>query len=571
VPGGVGEFQSLVEDMSVMYWMGNQSMLSPAGSGVSYTAAWVDFNEDGWPDLLVANDFGVSPLYKNNGDGTFTLWTEQAGLAKLGSAMGFAVADFNRDGHLDVFQSNFNEDFLWMNNGDGTFTDRAPEWGVADMAVGWGVAAPDINNDGYPDLAISAGYMSMMMKASERSVLYLNDAGSRFWDVSAPSGFSTAALGISLALADIDGDGRLDMFRGNVNTSNQVYLNRESGGGFVHLDLHGLVSNAYGVGAEVTALIGGKPFKAVVQPGGEYASSNEPGLWIGLGAAKSAQRVTVYWPSGIVQSLGDVAAGSSVVVSEQVGGTVSAGPDGTATTSTEVMLHGSVMGATLTAATFAWKFHGPTLEDAATGPDAMFHPPAPGVYAVELVVYDRFGMVYGSDVCIMRVTDTSEPVVSVTAPAKITTTAKVVFDAANTTDNDPAFASGAKFEWSFKNGGTEVTATGAKPTVTLPKPGTWNVTLKVTDPSGNTVLRTFDAKVTGTAPPPLTQDIVLIAIAAVTAMILGVAMVSRRVWKPEEHATLDDIAALEPEDIVGIAPVGDEPIYADITDATEEE
>jgi hypothetical protein len=551
-PGGEGVFQSLVEDMDMMYWMGNLSGLSPAGSGISYTAIWVDVDEDGWPDLMVANDFGVSPLYRNNGDGTFTLWTQQAGLQKLGSAMGFAVADFNRDGHLDIFQSNFNEDFLWMSNGDGTFTDRAAEWGVADMAVGWGVGAPDINNDGYPDIAISAGYMSMMMKASERSVLYMNDEGRRFWDVSAPSGFSTSAQGISIVLADINADGKMDLFRGNVNASNEVYLNRESAGGFVHLDLHGLASNSFGVGAEVTALIGGKAYKTVVQPGGEYASSNEPGVWIGLGSAHSAQRVTIYWPSGLVQSVGDLPSGTSMVVREQTGSVVDAGPDGSTNTSSDVMLYGTLKGVALPSAQYEWTFHSPIGDATKTGANAMFSPTVPGLYSVELVVYDRFGEVYGSDLCIMRVADTSAPVINVISPATITATGRPTFNASGTVDNDPAFALAGKFEWKFKLGSTEVSATGAKPTVQLPKPGVWNVTITVTDPSGNTLAQSFDARVTGAGPAMVTQDMVLLAIMISTVSIIAVAVLSSRVWRGggAVNAEVATMAGLQASDIL---------------------
>jgi len=357
--GTVGDYQLLIEDPASTYWYGQTSRLSPEGSGISYTAAWIDFNEDGWPDLLVANDFGVSPLYRNNGDGSFTLWTEQSGLWKIGSAMGYAIADFNRDGHLDFFQTNFEEDYLWMANGDGTYTDRAREWGVWDMSVGWGASAVDVNLDGFPDIAMSVGYMSMGAKVSEEDVLFLNDGGKRFIDVSAPSGFNNTSPGISTSIADIDRDGRPDIFVGHTDNMNSVYLNRDAGAG-VRIELRGLTSNSYGLGATITAQVAGKPFRAVMGAGGEYASSSEPALWIGLGSARAAQRVTVEWPSGVVQGLGDLASGTTIVAREKAESSVDAGPDGTADTSHPVQFKGAVVGDVLGSATYIWRFQSPS-------------------------------------------------------------------------------------------------------------------------------------------------------------------------------------------------------------------
>ncbi len=573
-PGGETDWQSLVMDPVQRYWYASSTGRDLSGSGVSYTAAFFDADEDGWPDLLVGNDFGISPLYHNNGDGTFTQRTAASGFDKIGSAMGFAVADFNRDNHLDVFQSNFNEDYLWMANGDGTFTERAQAYGVDDMAVGWGVGAPDLNNDGWPDLAISTGYMSMMMKASERSSVYINGGGTRFWDGSAGSGIDKdPALGISLATADVDEDGKLDLFLGKTTGMNKLYLNREGGGSHLRIDLHGIDSNSYGVGAEVTAMVGGLPFRAVVQPGGEYASSNEPGVFIGLGAQMEAKSVMVKWPSGILQPLGDLMAGSRTTARELVQAHVDAGPDGTANTTVPVELMGTVMGAELTGGHYAWTFHGPAGAQTVEGKDAMFTPNAPGVYTAEFTVKDRFGADFGSDFCVMTVTDTSVPKINVTMPATITASGKPVFDASGTTDNDPAFKVGGIYEWTFRNGALEFKATGVKPTVQLPKAGIWNITLKVTDPSNNSISQSFDAKVTGAGPASVTQDMVVLAIAATTISILGVAILSSRVWRrPEDELAPEHFSELQPHEIVVADEAGsDAPPFPFRPDRKEEE
>jgi len=413
-------------------------------------------------------------------------------------------------------------------------------------------ALGDLSGDGYPDLAIATGYMSLMMKASERSVLYLNDGGRRMWDVSAGSGFDDPALGISVAVSDINRDGRPDLFLANTNASNRLFLNREPGGNFVHLDLRGLVSNSYGLGAEVTALVGGKPFKAVVQPGGEYASSSEPGMTIGLGSSKAAQRVTVMWPSGMVQALGDLPAGTWKTVKEPAGAVVDAGPDGTASSSTEVMLHGTLHGTALAQPSYSWIFHGPTGDQTLPGKDVMFAPVAPGVYSAEFTVLDRFGALFGSDFCIMRVSDTTAPTIDVQMPPKATTAAAVVFNGSNITDNDPAFKAGGKVEWTFRNGANTVTATGFNPSVKLVQPGRWNMTVKATDLSGNVATRSIEFQVTGIAPPPINFEMVAWAIAFVALTIIGLAVASTRIFRGAgAQVPLADISEIQPSDIRG--------------------
>jgi enediyne biosynthesis protein E4 len=555
-PGSESPWLSLAMDPVAMYWYANLTGRDTGGSGVSYTAAFFDYNEDGWPDLLVGNDFGISPLYRNNGDGTFTLQTVQAGFNKVGSAMGFAIADYNRDGHLDVFQSNFNEDYLWMANGDSTFTDRAYEYGVADMAVGWGVAAPDLNNDGFPDIVISTGYMSMMMKASERSSLYINDAGKRFWDGSAGSGIDAdPAQGISLATADVNADGKLDLFLGKITGMNRLYLNREVAGKSVHIDFQGLVSNSFGVGAEVTAMIAGKPFRAVVQPGGEYASSNEPGLTIGVGSEMEARDVVIHWPSGTVQWVGEVMEGARVTARELVTTTAVAGPNGFAKTDVGVSMVGTTMGSPLTGATYTWTFTGVSGNSTLTGKNVTFVPQQPGVYVAEFKVTDRFGTFVHSSTCLLTVADATPPVIDIKMPSgAVTASGKTTFDATGTTDNDPAFARGAAtYTWTFTNGALPpVSALGAKPTVTLPKAGTWTGTLNVTDGSGNSIQRSFDVRVSGAAAVTVTSDMVLWAMFLTTASIVGIALASTRIWRPGhgEGITADHFAELRPHDIV---------------------
>jgi hypothetical protein len=543
-PAPVGEYQMLVEDPASSYWVGQVAGRSLEGSGVSYTALWIDADEDGWPDLLVANDFGVSPLYRNNGDGTFTLWTAEAGLDKVGSAMGYAVADFNRDGHLDFFQTNFEEDFLWLSQGDGTFHDAARAWGVWDMSVGWGAAAVDVNLDGFPDIAMSVGYMSMGEKVSTGDVLFLNQRGERFIDVSAPSGFDNPGPGISATVADVDLDGRPDIFVGHTDNMNSLYLNRDAGRG-LRLDLRGVSSNSFGLGATVTATVGGKPFRATVLPGGEYGSSSEPSLWIGLGAAASARAVTVHWPSGVVQALGDLRAGDRVTVHEGARVTVDAGPDAEVRSDEPVTLSATLGGDTLVSATYRWVLHGPLGDLVQPGMEASFVPTTPGVWALEFQVFDRFGSLSGSDFCVMRVADTTAPVAYAAPVPSVKTGVPAQFNASASTDNDPAFESRGAYTWTFTNGGDRVTAQGPMPKVVLPRPGTWQGVLEVTDPAGNTASYSFQTVASGPAGARVTADMVTATVATIAAFLVLAGLVARRLWFSDPRAAT---AAPAPED-----------------------
>jgi hypothetical protein len=269
-----------------------------------------------------------------------------------------------------------------------------------------------------------------------------------------------------------------------------------------------------------------------------------------------AKGVVVTWPSGLQQSLGNLMAGARVTARERVDASVDAGPDGTANTSSAAVLVGRVEGASLQGATYAWTFHGPSVMQTIEGIEAHFTPPSPGIYTAELKVTDRFGAPFGSDFCIMTVSDTSAPSVVVQMPATITAAGRPVFDASNTTDNDPSFRAGGTYEWVFRNGALEVKATGQKPQVQLPKPGVWNVSLTVTDPSGNKVMQSFDARVSGVAPSPLTTEMVLLALFLPLGTIAAIALLQPRIWRREgEGLTPDHFAELRAHDIV-VATVG---------------
>ena len=127
----------------------------------SFQPVWFDYNNDGKIDLFIATDAGISPLYRNNGDGSFTEVTKEAGLCRGGTGMGASVGDYDNDGYLDLYVTNVGSNFLWHNNGNGTFSEVGADAGVVNpLTLGWGANFFDYDNDGYLDLYSVNGTVS---------------------------------------------------------------------------------------------------------------------------------------------------------------------------------------------------------------------------------------------------------------------------------------------------------------------------------------------------------------------------------------------------------------------------
>jgi hypothetical protein len=206
---GDGTFDDVTSDAGV----GN------AGDG--RLGAWIDYDNDGHLDLYVTN-YGTNVLYKNNGDGTFRDVAEEAGVAYSGPCAGQAWGDFDNDGHADLFLTAHTEpSLLYHNNGDGTFIEVAADAGVAAPAPGW--AAPvwgDYSNDGYLDLYVAR---------DGANFLYRNNGDRTFSDVTAEAGVGNAELGEGTVFGDYDNDGHLDLYVSNEGQPNALYRNDGNG------------------------------------------------------------------------------------------------------------------------------------------------------------------------------------------------------------------------------------------------------------------------------------------------------------------------------------------------------
>jgi hypothetical protein len=303
------------------------------GLGVST----LDFDGDGWTDVYVANDSNPSTLYRNKGDSTFEDIAIGAGCAfsvdgKNQAGMGVAVGDYDRNGTLDIFKTNFAGDTstLYANSGDGYCEDRtfASGAGINTRWLGWGVGFLDLDNDGWLDLFLAnghvypeAGQIPGEANYKQRKVVYWNRAGVRLEDVSerlgAPVTTPEAARGA--AFGDFDNDGSVDVLVNNVNDTPDLYRVVSRGNHWITLKLVGTRSNRSAIGARVRCIVPGALLEGEVRGGGSYISQNDLRIHFGLGRTTRVTGVLVRWPSGLVERWSDIAADQFLTLKEGAG------------------------------------------------------------------------------------------------------------------------------------------------------------------------------------------------------------------------------------------------------------
>jgi hypothetical protein len=277
-----------------------------------------DFDNDGWTDLYVANDSNPSALYRNNHDGTFTDVAVRSGCAysqdgKPQAGMGVAIGDYDRNGSMDVFKTNFAGDTstLYANTGSGLCEDRtfAAGLGLNTRWLGWGTAFVDLDNDGWLDLFLTNGHVYPEVRRiateagyEQRKVVYRNDGKGRFTDVSERLGppVTTPKAGRGAAFGDLDNDGQVDVAIANVNDrADLLRLTGDPSHHWITLALIGTSSNRNAIGARVRVLAGDAQQWQEVRGGGSYLSQNDFRVHVGLGSAARADRVDVRWPNGL--------------------------------------------------------------------------------------------------------------------------------------------------------------------------------------------------------------------------------------------------------------------------------
>jgi len=302
-----------------------ESGITKASGTYALGVSTLDFDDDGWVDLYVANDSNPSALYRNNRDGTFTDIAVSAGCAysqdgKPQAGMGVAVGDYNRNGLMDIFKTNFAGDTstLYANTGKGLCDDRTFASGIGRNTrwLGWGVGFLDLDLDGWLDLFLVNGHVYPEVEVlrteagyRQRKVVYRNRADGRFEDVTERLGepVTIPRAGRGAAFADFDNDGDVDVIVNNVHETPNLYrLDLREPKNWLAVRLVGVASNRSAIGARVRLTAGGLTQVEEVRGGGSYYSQNDLRRHFGLGSAGAVDRLDVRWPNGLEEAWVDI-------------------------------------------------------------------------------------------------------------------------------------------------------------------------------------------------------------------------------------------------------------------------
>jgi len=301
--------------------------------------AMLDHDQDGWPDLLVANDTQPNKLYRNLHNGTFKDVGMEAGLAlsvegKARAGMGVDTGDFTNSGTAGIAITNFDNEMvgLYRTQGNGAYEDVATPSGIglpSKNSLGFGCAFFDVDLDGYLDLAVANGHIDDTVRNIRGNVgyaqppqLFLNNRKGAFRDVAGEAGaeFSQSKVGRGLAYGDFDRDGDLDFLITTNNGPAYLYRNDQSAGNrSIRFRLVGTKSNRDAIGAGVRIEYGGGHQSRLVKSGSSYLSQSELPVTFGLGKRDQIDRVVIQWPSGPTEEHKNLTAGKAYECTETKG------------------------------------------------------------------------------------------------------------------------------------------------------------------------------------------------------------------------------------------------------------
>jgi len=300
--------------------------------------AVLDYNGDGWPDILITNDTQPNKLYLNRKNGTFEedgvsagIAFSEDGIARAG--MGVDSGDYDHSGKSSIIITNFANQMLslYHNEGNGLFVDEAPssEVGRASLiTLGFGCFFFDYDNDGWPDIFVADGHIESDVERVQKRVTYAepphlfrNLGRGKFQEVTASLGdvFAAPKVARGAAYADIDNDGALDLLVTTNGGRAYLFHNEGTTGHSLRIKLQGVQSNRDGIGTVVRVTSGNGTQSKMLRSGSSYLSQSELVLTFGLGSSTKVDAIEVQWPSGQTDKLTNVNAGQTVTIQEGKG------------------------------------------------------------------------------------------------------------------------------------------------------------------------------------------------------------------------------------------------------------